>query len=65
MSGSPCYLNRMEPLELVVGWGKALEQVIRLALKEKGLQANDTTVAAQIADCFAPPLKEFTFPRDL
>ncbi|CAE7457216.1 unnamed protein product, partial [Symbiodinium microadriaticum] len=64
-AGSPCYLNRMEPLELVVGWGKALEQAIRLALKAKGKESNETTVAAQIADCFAPPLMEFRFPRDL
>jgi hypothetical protein len=65
MALSPCYLNRMEPLELAFGWGKAVEQGLRLALKAKGRQANETTIAAMVADCLAPPIREFKFPRDL
>ncbi|KAJ1441705.1 hypothetical protein B484DRAFT_415090 [Ochromonadaceae sp. CCMP2298] len=33
---SPCYLNRQEPLELALGWGRALEQLLRLALQKRG-----------------------------
>jgi hypothetical protein len=64
-STSPCYLNRMEPLELAFGWGKALEQALRLILKKKGMTENDALLAELMADCFAPPLREITFPRDL
>lgn len=62
---SPCYLNRMEPLELAIGWGKAVEQVLRIALKKKGKEADDATLAALLADCLAPPLHGMVFPRDL
>jgi hypothetical protein len=62
---SACYLNREQPIELVVGKGKLVEQAIRLSLKKKGKDANETTVAELIADCLAPPLREFQFPRDL
>jgi hypothetical protein len=62
-SVSPCYLNRMEPVELVLGWGKAAEQALRLMLLKKGY--NETVVTNLVADCFAPPLKEIQFPRDL
>ena len=65
MSVSPCYLNRQEPLELVFGWGKVAEELIRLRLKKKGFESDNATVAAMLADCMAPPLHEFKFPRDL
>jgi hypothetical protein len=65
MSASPCYLNRQEPLELVFGWGKVAEELIRLRLKKKGHDAENATAAAMLADCIAPPLREFKFPRDL
>lgn len=65
MSVSPCYLNRMEPLELGFGKGKVLEQALRILLKSKGMKDDDATVAVMLADCLAPPLKEIKFPRDL
>ncbi len=64
-STSPCYLNRMEPLELAFGWGKALEQALRVILKKKGRNDDDAVLAELMADCLAPPLREITFPRDL
>lgn len=65
LSTSACYLNRMQSLELVFGKGKVIEEAIRLSLKKKGHDSDNATVAAMLADCFAPPLKEFQFPRDL
>lgn len=66
-ASSPCYLNRQEPLELAFGWGKALEQVLRVLLKKKGLPDSDLdpAVVSMMADCLAPPVHEFKFPRDL
>mmetsp|Transcript_23430 Transcript_23430/g.34391 ORF Transcript_23430/g.34391 Transcript_23430/m.34391 type:complete len:824 (-) Transcript_23430:274-2745(-) len=58
MASSPCYMNRMEPLELAFGWGKAVEEVIRIALEKAGVPDTFTT-------CLAPPLHEYKFPRDL
>jgi hypothetical protein len=55
----------MQPIELAFGEGKVIEQAIRLALKKKGKQADNATIAAMVADCLAPPLREFQFPRDL
>jgi len=61
---SPCYLNRQEPIELSFGWMKVVEQMIRLKMKKD--TKNDTTSATSLlADCLAPPLREFKFPRDL
>ena len=66
-ASNPCYLNRQEPLELAFGWGKLLEQVLRAALKRKGLPDSDIdpAVISMMADCLAPPVREFKFPRDL
>lgn len=66
-ASNPCYLNRQEPLELAFGWGKLLEQVLRVVLKKKGLPDSDIdpAVVSMMADCLAPPVKEFKFPRDL
>lgn len=61
---SPCYLNREQPIELSLGWMKVVEQMIRLKMKKDA--KNDTTSATSLlADCLAPPLREFKFPRDL
>ena len=65
MSTSPCYLNRIEPIELVVGWGKLAEEAIRLALKKRGIESNETLISDMLADCLAPPLREYKLPRDL
>ena len=66
-ASSPCYLNRQEPLELAFGWGKALEQALRLLLETRGLPDSDIdpAVVTMMAECLAPPLREFKFPRDL
>ncbi len=64
-SVSPCYLNRIEPIELAFGWGKAIEQAIRIALKKRNIDSNETLLTDLLADCFAPPLHEYKFPRDL
>lgn len=65
MSTSPCYLNRMEPLELAFGWGKAVEEALRLILKKQGHASNGTSASDLLADCLAPPLREYKFPMDL
>lgn len=65
LSSSPCYLNRIEPIELVFGWGKLVEETLRLMLKKRGIEANETMISDMLADCLAPPLHEFKFPRDL
>lgn len=65
---SPCYLNRHEPLELAFGYGKAIEEAMRLKLKQLGYDDEDSLgslLAAMFADCLAPPLHEYKFPRDL
>mmetsp|Transcript_32495 Transcript_32495/g.54360 ORF Transcript_32495/g.54360 Transcript_32495/m.54360 type:complete len:919 (+) Transcript_32495:62-2818(+) len=73
---NPCYLNRHEPLELAFGWGKAVEQMLRLKLKQTDAFSHmtagremderlDSTIASMLGDCLAPPLREFEFPRDL
>lgn len=55
---SPCYLNRIDPTEVVIGLGK------------EALHRWRDTVGALpfdmfVADCLAPPKDEFVFPRDL
>ena len=46
---------------------QALEQVLRAVLKKRGLPDTDIdpAVVSMLADCLAPPLMEFKFPRDL
>lgn len=61
LASSLCYLNRMEDLELVFGWGKVALEALRIILKKSG----DSYAKQMIADCLAPPLREMKFPRDL
>lgn len=63
---SPCYLNRQEPMELIVGYGKIVEEIIRIILKKRGMDnIGNATMELMLADCFAPPLREIRLPRDL
>ncbi len=53
--------------ELAFGWGKALEQALRILLEKRGLPKTqiDPEVVKLMAECLSPPLKEIRLPRDL
>jgi len=57
-----CFLQ-----ELAFGWGKALEQALRILLEKRGLPKTkiDPEVVKLMAECLSPPLKEIRLPRDL
>jgi hypothetical protein len=57
----PCYLNRIDPLETAVGWGKHTMQIMRLLLS----WVLPPFQRDMFANCLAPPVGGFEFPRDL
>ena len=64
------HLHHITPIfsqELAFGYGKALEQALRILLKNKGLPDKDIdpAVVSMMAECVAPPLREIKLPRDL
>ena len=56
---SPCYLNRMDPSEIAVGWGKRSLQLLRDAISRYFPYTLD------FVNCFASPSHEYIFPRDI
>lgn len=60
---SPCYLNRMDTSEVVVGWGRwTLETLRRLINKYSPFTSG---FPLELVNCIAPQEKEYLFPRDL
>ena len=60
---SPCYLNRMDATEVAVGWGKVVLEGLR-ALVNK-YSPFTLGFPLELVNCFAPPPREYVFPRDL
>jgi hypothetical protein len=60
---SPCYLNRMDVAEVAVGWGKYSLEWIRNILNR--FIPFGIGHPFELINCFAPPQKEYVFPRDL
>eukprot|EP01035_Chromulina_nebulosa_P017511 gene17511-23072_t len=60
---SPCYLNRMDASEVAIGWGKYSLEFVRLFIN--WIQPFFSRYPLDIVNCFAPPSKEYEFPRDL
>jgi hypothetical protein len=60
---SPCYLNRMDAAEIAVGWGKYTVEVIRYLINRYSPFTNGYPL--EFINCFAPPAKEYKFPKDL
>jgi hypothetical protein len=60
---SPCYLNRMDASEVVVGWGKKALEFLRYLINT--YSPFSTGYPLEIVNCIAPPAKEYVFPRDL
>lgn len=58
---SPCYLNRIDPTETAIGWGKAALEAVRVAVNRYSPHAH----ADFVANCFSSPPREYEFPRDL
>ena len=61
---SPCYLNRMDASEVVVGWGKYTLEFIRYAVHTYFPFLSGYS-ALEFLNCIAPPEKEYLFPQDL
>eukprot|EP00928_Gymnodinium_smaydae_P043028 TRINITY_DN28919_c0_g1_i1.p1 TRINITY_DN28919_c0_g1~~TRINITY_DN28919_c0_g1_i1.p1 ORF type:complete len:1089 (+),score=259.45 TRINITY_DN28919_c0_g1_i1:60-3269(+) len=59
-SRSPCYLNRMDPTDVALGWGKPVMERLRAVLDSMPKLAG-----LELGDCLAPPPSGFTFPDDL
>lgn len=60
---SPCYLNRMDASETVMGWGKTLLEGIRYMINTYSPFKQGYPL--EIINCIAPPANEYTFPHDL
>ena len=60
---SPCYLNRMDVSEVAVGWGKYTLELFRAFVNR--FSPFTTGFPLELINCFAPPSKEYIFPRDL
>lgn len=60
---SPCYLNRMDASEVAIGWGKYSLEVLRNVINR--YSPFSTGYPLELVNCFAPPSKEYEFPRDL
>ena len=60
---SPCYLNRMDISEVAVGWGKYTLEIMRAFVNR--FSPFTTGFPLELINCFAPPSKEYIFPRDL
>ena len=60
---SPCYLNRMDTSEVAVGWGKYTFEFLRTAINR--YSPFTTGYPLELVNCFAPPPKEYVFPKDL
>jgi hypothetical protein len=60
---SPCYLNRMDASEVVVGWGKKALEILRYLINT--YSPFSTGYPLEIVNCIAPPAREYVFPRDL
>lgn len=60
---SPCYLNRMDISEIAVGWGKYTMELIRSFINT--FYPWTRGYPFELINCFAPPEKEYVFPKDL
>lgn len=60
---SPCYLNRHDVLETAVGWGKYALELIRYFVNN--YSPFHRGYPLELVNCFAPPAREYVFPRDL
>ena len=60
---SPCYLNRMDASETVVGWGKKALEFMRYLINT--YSPFSPGYPLEIINCIAPPSKEYSFPDDL
>ena len=60
---SPCYLNRMDVTEVAVGWGKYTLELLRSLINR--FSPFRTGYPLELVNCFAPPPKEYIFPKDL
>ena len=60
---SPCYLNRMDSTEVVVGWGKYTLELLRYFLHN--YTPFSSTFPLELINCLSPPTREYEFPRDL
>ena len=63
---SPCYLNRINPVEVSFGYGddllvKIQKHIVTWSKDKTFLPFNSTL----LTDCLAPPAKGFNFPDDL
>lgn len=60
---SPCYLNRHDALETGVGWGKYALELVRYFVNN--YSPFHLGYPLELINCFAPPAREYVFPRDL
>ncbi len=60
---SPCYLNRMDPTEVAVGWGKYTLEVLRAFINRYTLFSVGSPL--EVVNCLSPPAKGYEFPKDL
>ena len=60
---SPCYLNRMDVTEVAVGWGRYALELLRALVNKFSPFALGFPL--ELVNCFAPPPREYKFPRDL
>ncbi len=59
---SPCYLNRMDSTEVVVGWGKYTLEILRNFINRYTFTSS---YPLEIVNCLSPPSKEYEFPKNL
>jgi len=60
---SPCYLNRMDASETVMGFGKTVLEGIRYMINT--YSPFKPGYPLEIINCIAPPAEGYTFPQDL
>jgi hypothetical protein len=60
---SPCYLNRMDPSEVAVGWGKYTLEVLRAFINRYTPFSAGSPL--EVVNCLSPPSKGYQFPKDL
>ena len=60
---SPCYLNRMDPTEVAVGWGKYTLEVIRAFINRYTPFSVGSPL--EVVNCLSPPVRGYEFPKDL
>lgn len=60
---SVCYLNRMDPTEVAVGWGKYTLELLRILATR--YSPFSSSLPLELVNCLAAPPREYNFPQDL